>query len=137
VVALHDQYGDWYSTVVLVARAPKLAVGERHRAVHRTNYLGTGSATSNCLELEDNGDRSGARDPSGESEKLVWSGPSSVSRRRTRSVLPAEGRCAEGGKKQRGVRMNTDKMNFIESIVGECAQFTADDGHKYKRCWST
>jgi hypothetical protein len=48
-----------------------------------------------------------------------------------------EKRCAEGGEKQRGVRMNTDKMNFIESIVGECEQFTADDGHKYKRCWRT
>jgi hypothetical protein len=46
-------------------------------------------------------------------------------------------RCTVGGGKQRAVRMNTDKMNFIESVVGECAQFTADDGHKYKRCWET
>ena len=45
-------------------------------------------------------------------------------------------RCAEGGEKQRGVRINSDKMSFIESIVGPCAQFTADDGFRYKRCWN-
>jgi len=55
----------------------------------------------------------------------------------TRFVPPSSGtqRCTEGGEEQYGVRMNTDKALFIESIVGTCSTYTADDGHKYKRCW--
>jgi V8-like Glu-specific endopeptidase len=55
----------------------------------------------------------------------------------TSSEKPSSGSglCSEGGGKQFGVRMNSDKTNFIESIVGPCSTYTADDGHKYKRCW--
>ena len=46
------------------------------------------------------------------------------------------GNCTEGGKKQRAVRMNSDKANWIESKKGdECLDFTAQGNFPYRRCF--
>lgn len=43
--------------------------------------------------------------------------------------------CTENGGRQRAVRMNEDKVNWIESAMGFECTLRQDEGHHYKRCF--
>jgi hypothetical protein len=43
--------------------------------------------------------------------------------------------CARGGVKQRAMRMNADKLGWIESKMGRECLRSSQEGHPYARCW--
>jgi hypothetical protein len=51
------------------------------------------------------------------------------------NVVDWENDCATDGGKQRAVRMNDDKVGWIESVMGKACHSFSSNGHPYERCW--
>jgi len=51
--------------------------------------------------------------------------------------LTGSKQCAGDGKKQTGLRMNDDKLSWLESKMAHTCAQTTTRGHRTARCWST